>query len=61
MGKSKTDLFKNFFQSEKAGGFILIGCTIISLIIANSGFAGSYVHFWHSYMDLSFLNVGFKL
>lgn len=40
-------LFTEFFQSEKAGGFILIGCTIISLLIANSAWGSSYVHFWH--------------
>jgi len=51
------DLFKSFFQSEKAGGFVLIGCTIISLIIANTAWGDSYLHFWHSYLDLSFLNV----
>ncbi|MBN8668337.1 MAG: Na+/H+ antiporter NhaA [Chitinophagales bacterium] len=40
-------LFTEFFQSEKAGGFILIGCTIISLLIANSSWGDSYIHFWH--------------
>lgn len=40
-------LFTEFFQSEKAGGFILIGCTIISLLIANSSWGSSYTHFWH--------------
>ncbi|OYW19955.1 MAG: Na+/H+ antiporter NhaA, partial [Sphingobacteriales bacterium 12-47-4] len=40
-------LFTEFFQSEKAGGFILIACTIISLIIANSSWGSSYIHFWH--------------
>lgn len=40
-------LFTEFFQSEKAGGFILIACTIISLLIANSSWGSSYIHFWH--------------
>lgn len=43
-----TKLFKDFTESEKAGGFILIGCTIISLILANSGWGESYIGFWHS-------------
>lgn len=43
---SKT--FTNFFNSEKAGGIILIVCTIISLLIANSSFGESYLHFWHA-------------
>ena len=50
----KLDLFKNFFQSEKAGGFVLIGCTIISLFISNSNIGGVYTDFWHRYFDLSF-------
>ncbi|HTF29024.1 MAG TPA: Na+/H+ antiporter NhaA [Flavitalea sp.] len=40
-------LFSDFFNSEKAGGFILIGCTLISLIIANSAAGEGYLHFWH--------------
>ncbi len=43
-----TKLFKDFFDSEKAGGLILIGCTIVSLIIANSTFGESYHHFWQT-------------
>ncbi|MGV3743367.1 MAG: Na+/H+ antiporter NhaA [Burkholderiaceae bacterium] len=39
--------FRNFFESEKSGGIILILCTIISLAIANSEFGESYLHFWH--------------
>ncbi|MBK8944791.1 MAG: Na+/H+ antiporter NhaA [Ignavibacteriae bacterium] len=42
-----TKLFKEFFESEKAGGMILIICTIISLIIANSTFGDNYQNFWH--------------
>lgn len=45
-----TALFKEFFNSEKAGGFILILATIISLVIANSALGESYIHFWHSYV-----------
>jgi len=51
------NLFKSFFQSEKAGGFILIICTIISLLISNSAVGNDYVHFWHSHLDASFLGV----
>jgi NhaA family Na+:H+ antiporter len=42
-----TVLFKEFFESEKGGGVLLILCTIISLLIANSSFQESYLHFWH--------------
>lgn len=41
-------LFKDFFQSEKAGGLVLIGCTLISLVLANSVFSSEYLHFWHT-------------
>lgn len=41
-----TKLFRDFFESEKAGGFTLIACTILSLLIANSAFGEAYHHFW---------------
>lgn len=53
----KADLFKEFFKSEKAGGFVLIACTIVSLILANSGFSETYLNFWHSHLDLSFSKI----
>ncbi len=43
-----TKLFKEFFESEKAGGLILIACAILSLIIANSAFSEGYHHFWQT-------------
>lgn len=43
-----TKLFKDFFDSEKAGGLILIGCTVLSLILANSGFGAGYHQFWQT-------------
>lgn len=43
-----TKLFTEFFESEKAGGFILIGCTVISLLVANSNLGDAYTGFWHS-------------
>ncbi len=41
-----TKTFKEFFDSEKSG-VLLIACTLISLLIANSSFGENYVHFWH--------------
>lgn len=43
-----TRLFKDFFNSEKAGGLVLISCTILSLVLANSRFGDAYQHFWHT-------------
>ncbi len=42
-----TKIFNNFFQSEKAGGIILIFCTLLSLTLANSSVGENYMHFWH--------------
>jgi Na+:H+ antiporter, NhaA family len=39
-------LYKEFFESEKAGGFILLFATVISLLLANSGIASSYLGMW---------------
>lgn len=43
-----TKLYREFFESEKAGGLILIACTIVSLIIANSDFGIGYHHLWQT-------------
>ena len=43
----QTNLFREFFESEKAGGFILIFATLFSLALANSPVGGSYVKFWN--------------
>ena len=43
-----TKLFKDFFDSEKAGGLILIACTVVSLVIANSAWGADYQTFWQS-------------
>jgi len=39
-------LFKEFYESEKAGGIILLIVTIISLLLANSPIQSSYIGFW---------------
>ena len=43
-----TRFFKDFFDSEKAGGFVLIACTIFSLLIANCFWSDNYIQFWHT-------------
>lgn len=43
-----TKLFKDFFESEKAGGLTLIACTVVSLVIANSAFGEGYHLFWQT-------------
>lgn len=41
-----TQVYIDFFESEKLGGLILLVCTITSLLLANSAFGESYHHFW---------------
>ena len=43
-----TGLMKDFLDNEKMGGIVLIICTIVSLILANSSIGESYAHFWHA-------------
>ncbi|WP_281324479.1 Na+/H+ antiporter NhaA [Flavobacterium sp. IMCC34518] len=46
MKLSKT--FDAFFQSEKAGGIILLLVTILSLLLANSSIQTEYIGFWNT-------------
>jgi len=42
-----TKLFSEFFESEKAGGLILVFVTLVSLVLANSGLQAEYTAIWH--------------
>ncbi len=50
-----TSIIKKIIHDEKSGGLILIFCTIISLILANSNFQEPYEHFWH--IQVGILNI----
>jgi NhaA family Na+:H+ antiporter len=39
-----SNLFNEFFESEKSTGLILIACTIFSLFMANTIFGTQYLH-----------------
>jgi NhaA family Na+:H+ antiporter len=41
-------LFSDFFRSEKASGIVLIACTALSLLIANSPWGNAYHHLWET-------------
>ena len=41
-------LFSDFFHSEKSSGIVLIGCTILSLLMANSAWGEAYHHLWET-------------
>jgi NhaA family Na+:H+ antiporter len=70
-----SNTFKEFTASGKAGGTILIACTLVSLIVANSPLGGQYLQFWHrplaglsieawvndAFMAVFFLLIGLEL
>lgn len=43
-----TVTFQEFFNSEKAGGVLLLACTVVSLSVANSPLGDAYVSFWQA-------------
>src|SRR4051812_41419393 len=44
----RSETFANFVKSEQFGGVLLLGCTIVSLALANSPFADAWLYFWHT-------------
>ena len=42
-----TRLFNDFFRSGKAAGVVLIICTLLSLVLANSGLQANYQSIWN--------------
>ncbi|MBE2256162.1 MAG: Na+/H+ antiporter NhaA [Ignavibacteria bacterium] len=53
------DYFKEFIKSEQSSGIVLIICTVISLILANSALSDSYLGFFKSYIGPE--SLGLKL
>ncbi len=46
MPRTLSDTFNKFFDSERSSGFLLIICTILSLVITNSPVGPDYLSFW---------------
>jgi len=46
--------FERFMHNEVSGGIILLACTVIALILANSVFGEAYEHFWHNEFTIGF-------
>jgi NhaA family Na+:H+ antiporter len=44
--KKLSKTFKRFAESGKAGGIVLIACTVVSLLVANSPLGDVYLGFW---------------
>lgn len=45
-----TTTFQRFFASEKSSGIVLIACTLLSLVLANSGWGAAYLGFWQKHV-----------
>jgi NhaA family Na+:H+ antiporter len=43
-----SNTFKNFFDSEKSSGILLVICTVVSLVIANSLIGVKYLSLWQT-------------
>lgn len=43
----KRTILRDFLNSERLSGLILIACSVISIILANTGAAEDYLAFWH--------------
>ncbi|MEN9511398.1 MAG: Na+/H+ antiporter NhaA [Bacteroidota bacterium] len=56
-----TALFKDFLKSEKVSGVLLFGCTLISLLIANSSFGSSYTSLWEHKLGFNLGSLDFNL
>lgn len=67
--------FNTFFASEKSSGVVLVICTILSLVMANSPLSAEYLNFWQTnigglrlehwvndaFMAIFFLLIGLEL
>ncbi|SPD72495.1 Na(+)/H(+) antiporter NhaA [uncultured Desulfobacterium sp.] len=58
-----TRLFTEFIRSEQASGVILMACTVISIVIANSTLGKAFLDFWQLKMgfDIGGLQLKFSL
>src|SRR5215467_5616506 len=45
-----SDTFNRFFASEKSSGILLITCTVLSLLMANSSLGAMYLSVWQEYV-----------
>lgn len=43
-----SDVFRKFTSSQKISGILLLIVSIVSLVLANSSYSTSYIHFWES-------------
>jgi NhaA family Na+:H+ antiporter len=48
-----TGSFRQFVRSQQFSGFLLIGCTLASLALANSSWSSAYLHLFHHPLAMS--------
>ena len=53
-----SNTFQQFFDSEKSGGILLIICTAVSLLIANSSSGADYLGYWQIHVAGSVSSIG---
>src|SRR5450432_3963577 len=46
--------FQEFAKMEASGGILLIACTVVALVWANSPWAAGYFHLWHTNLTFGF-------
>lgn len=46
--------FQEFAEKESSSGILLIACTILALVWANSPWSETYHHFWHANLGFGF-------
>jgi NhaA family Na+:H+ antiporter len=54
---SLTRTFREFFESERTAGLLLMIATALSIVLANSAGGPGWLHFWHARLDLSFAGI----
>lgn len=45
-----TESFKEFFENERSAGLMLMMCSVLSLMVANSYLGTEYLNFWELYL-----------
>ena len=53
--------FQRFFSTAAAGGLVLLACTAVALVLANSPWAEAYHHFWEAPVTVGAPGVGLTL
>jgi NhaA family Na+:H+ antiporter len=61
LASSRRTLFQRFVHSEVSGSLVLLACTVLALVWANSPWAESYVALSKTYLGLSWGDASFEL